>query len=253
MVGRPGRRQAAARPRWSSTSSPRPTACRSIVEELTKTILGSGILRDARRPLRADRAAAGARHPGDTAGIADGAPRPAAAGARGGAAGRGAGPRVRLRDARGRGRRSSEPMLQERSGPAGRGRAALPARPPAAGALHLQARADPGCGLPVAAEAHPPADTTQQVAEAAGERVSRGRSSTQPELVAHHYTEAGCRGAGDRVLAQGGRAAAASNRRNVEAIAHLGRGLAAARSAAGYAASGPSSELDLQMHAGPGA
>jgi predicted ATPase len=44
------------------------------VEELTKAILGSGVL-EARRRLRAQRLARGAAHPGDIAGFVDGAAR----------------------------------------------------------------------------------------------------------------------------------------------------------------------------------
>ncbi len=42
-------------------------------------------------------------------------------------------------------------------------------RPPRAGALHLQARADPGCGVPIAAAAHPPAIPSP------GRRIARKR------------------------------------------------------------------------------
>ena len=54
-----------------------------FVEELTKSVLESEQLHEARRPLRARSAGAGARHPDDAAGLADGAGRPARLGARG--------------------------------------------------------------------------------------------------------------------------------------------------------------------------
>ena len=51
-----------------------------FVEELTKTVLESGLLDGRRRPLRAGRPAAAARDPVDPARLADGPPRPPRAG-----------------------------------------------------------------------------------------------------------------------------------------------------------------------------
>ena len=72
-----------------------------FVEELTKTVLESGLLRDAGRPLRAGRPAARAGDPGDAAGFADGAARPLGAGQGGGADRRLHRPGVLVRAARG--------------------------------------------------------------------------------------------------------------------------------------------------------
>ena len=50
-----------------------------FIEELTSTLLESGLLRETAGPLRARRTAAAARHTDDAAGLAGGSPRPACA------------------------------------------------------------------------------------------------------------------------------------------------------------------------------
>ena len=71
-----------------------------FVEELTKTVLESGLLADAGRPLRAVRPAAAARDPDDPARLPDGPPRPPRAGQGGRADRRRDRPRVHPRAAR---------------------------------------------------------------------------------------------------------------------------------------------------------
>ena len=128
-----------------------------FVEELTKTVLESGLLDRRRRSLRAAGPAAAARDPDDAARLADGPPRPPRAGQGGRADRRRDRPRVLARAARRRVADLPEAELQRRPRPAGRLRAGLPPRHAARGDLQLQARAGPGRGLPVAAQVQAPA------------------------------------------------------------------------------------------------
>ena len=128
-----------------------------------------------------------------------------------------------------------EEMLQSGLGPAGGRRTALPARPPAAVALPLQACADPGCGLPIAAEAHPPA-VSRAGGKAAGGSLSRGGEHTTGAGGASlHRSELS--GAGDRVLAQSrrGRGEQVGEPRSDRPISPRPR---AGRRATGYARAG---------------
>jgi predicted ATPase len=61
---------------------------------------------------------------------------------------------------------------------------------PAAGQVHLQARADPGCCLPVAALKRTRQQYHRQVAELLESKVPEVVEA-QPELLARHFTEAG--------------------------------------------------------------
>ena len=74
-------------------------------------------------------------------------------------------------------------------------------------------------------------------------------ASTQPELVAHHYTEANCPAQAIAYWLNAG-VAAASKSANVEAIAQLGRGLALV-DALSDMRERAECELDLQMALGP--
>ena len=74
-------------------------------------------------------------------------------------------------------------------------------------------------------------------------------ASTQPELVAHHYTEASCPAVAIAYWHKAG-VAAASKSANVEAIAQLGRGLALV-DALSDMRERAECELDLQMALGP--
>ena len=74
-------------------------------------------------------------------------------------------------------------------------------------------------------------------------------ASTQPELVAHHYTEANCPAQAIAYWLNAG-VAAASRSANVEAIAQLGRGLALVEALSDMRERAEC-ELDLQMALGP--
>ena len=67
----------------------------------------------------------------------------------------------------------------------------------------------------------------QQIAQVLEERFPDTKE-TQPELLAHHYTEAGSDRAGNSVLAAGGQRAAQRSA-NVEAISHSPRGWSCSR------------------------
>ena len=152
-------------------------------------MLESGLLDGRGRPLRAGRPAAAARDPGDAAGLADGAARPPRAGQGGGADRRGDRPRVLLRAAR-RGRRlgrrpSCRPRSTSWSPPSWCSAAARRPRRPTASSTRW-------CRTP-------PTQPAQEQAPAAARpdrrRCSRSASrstiESQPELLAHHCTEAG--------------------------------------------------------------
>ena len=116
-----------------------------FVEELTKSVLESGLLREEADRYVLDRRVAAIRDPDDLARLADGAARPPGVGAAGGADRRGDRTRVFLRAAAcrlppSRGRAAS------RSRPPRRLRAGVPARHAARRGLHLQARAGAGRG-----------------------------------------------------------------------------------------------------------
>ena len=191
------------------------------VEELTKTILASDILRDTGARYELTGPAVVAVDPRHVAGIADGAARPTAAGARTGPAWLGARARVCLRDDL----RSLHLRRHPAAGgpePARRNRTALPARPAAAGPLRLQARAGAGRRLWIAAAALPPADHLQ-VAELLETRFPE-MVETHPELMAHHLSEAGqAERAVGYWLKAGQRAVRVSA--NAEAFGNLTRGL----------------------------
>ena len=138
--------------------------------------------------------------------------------------------------------------VAERSRSAGGRRAALPARPPAALALPVQACADPGCGLPIAAEAHPPAISPSRW-QSCWKIGFPEVASTQPELVAHHYTEANCPAQAIAYWHKAG-VAAASRSANLEAIDQFRRGLALVEALSDMRERAER-ELDLQMALGP--
>jgi hypothetical protein len=127
-----------------------------FVEELTKAILESGLLREDGGPLHAHGAPHGGRDPGDPPGLAHGAPGPPPDPAGGGPVRSRAGAGVCLRDGAGAGG-NGEGGAPAWPRPAGGGRTALPARPAASGALRVQARPHPGCGVRLAAAQHPAA------------------------------------------------------------------------------------------------
>ena len=201
MVERVDRRQGAARPRCSSRSWRKTDGVPLFVEELTKTVLESGLLARCRRPLRAGRPAAAARHPGDPARLADGPPRPPRAGQGGGADRRGDRARVRPRAAR-RGRaagrsRAAAPPSTSWSPPSWSSAAApRPRRPTASSTRWSRTR-------PIRACSRASASSSTPASRACWRSAFRRRPRHRPELLAHHCTEAQSRRAGGRLLASG--------------------------------------------------
>ena len=168
------------------------------VEELTKAVVEPGAARGVEAIPATPRR------------LADGAARSALGGEGGGAAGGGAGTGVRVSAAGG-------------DGGHGRGRAAPGARAPgrrgdplrarraARGHVHLQARADPGDGVPVAAQAHAPAAARARRPGAGGTlpRARRGRARGDRAAL----RPGGAGRASDRALPAGRRARRRSGRR----------------------------------------
>ena len=96
------------------------------------------------------------------------------------------------------------------------------ARP--AGELPLQARADPGRGL------QEPVKSRRQVLHRRAAETLRDQpepAAAEPEIIAHHFTQAGL---GDCAIKWWGRAGDQALRRSAfqEAIAHLGKAIAMA-------------------------
>ena len=99
-------------------------------------------------------------------------------------------PRVLPRAAR-RGRADwPEAELQAALRPAGRGRAGVPPRARRPSDLQLQARAGAGCGLREPAQ-EPAPERCTPASPRRWRSASRTSPSAQPELLAHHCTEAG--------------------------------------------------------------
>ena len=170
-----------------------------FVEELTKSVLESGPLCDEAHPYVLDRASPSLAIPTslNAALVArlDRLPSVRHVAQVGAAIGREFLIRVaacRIPSSRGRaGRRYCRPR---------RVRAGLPTRQAARGGLQIQACADSGCGLPIAAEAHPPA-ISPAGGDAAGGSLSRGGEHAAGAGGASlHRSELS--GAGDRVLAK---------------------------------------------------
>ena len=129
-------------------------------------------------------------------------------------------------------------------GAPGGGRIALPARRATAGHVSVQTCPDPGGGLSVAAQEHTAAVSPADCPGAGGAVPRHGE--TQPELLAHHYTEAGRYGASHCLLAAGRTAChAALGQSRSDRTPHHGAGTAghAARDARTRA----QQELDLQL------
>ena len=189
-AGRAARRRQGAAGRGARAHRAQDRRRAAVRRGADASVLDVGVLRESAATLRADRPLSPAVDPGDPAGVADGAARPAAARARGGAARRGARARVRLRRAAGAravddrccddglASWSRDELLYQR------GRAA-------ARDLRLQARADPGRRLPVAAQAHAPA--LPPPGRGASSSARRTVAEQHPELLAYHYAGAGWR------------------------------------------------------------
>ena len=187
-----------------------------FVEELTKTVLESGLLARRRRPLRAGRPAAAARDPGDPARLADGAPRPPGAGQGGGADRRGDRPRVPYE------------LLAAVADLLGAASSATPSTswsPPSWSSaaarrrsdLHLQARAGAGRGLRQPAQEPAPAAPRAHRPGARGTLPGRRRDAARAARAS--LTEAGLTDKARRLLAQGraagGRALGHTRRRSL--------------------------------------
>ena len=196
-----------------------------FVEELTKAVLESGLLAGRGRPLRAGRAAAAARDPGDPAGLADGPARPAGAGQGGGAGRRPASaassryellaavaplPATELRATRWRG--WSRPSWSSAAARRPRRR------------YTLQARAGAGRRLREPAQEPAPAAARAGSREALEERFPEV-AEAEPELLAHHCAEAGPGREGGRLLAAGRRSRPLARSAMAEAVAQLQQGL----------------------------
>ena len=194
-----------------------------FVEELTKTVLEIGPARGCRRPLRAVRPAAAARDPGDPARLADRPPRPSRPGQGGGADRRRDRPGVLPRAAR-RGRRPAASRNSGRPRPAGRLRAGLPPRHAARG--HLHASSTPWSRTPPTVPCSSPGVNN---CTPASRRCSKEQfpetAETQPELLAHHFTEAGFAEQAIDYWRRAGAPGRSRGRRMVEAIAQLSKGL----------------------------
>ena len=162
---------------------------------------GSGRWRDRAHRRRAavrrgsDAAPAGARragrHPGDpadAAAIVDGAARPARPGARGGADRRRDRTRLLLRAPSRRGR-DGRRAAADGAGTARRGRHPAGAGPAAGLRLSLQARAHSGRGLREFAQEPAPGFAPPRRRDIA--RQVRRTAAAEPELLAHHFTQAG--------------------------------------------------------------
>ncbi len=180
-----------------------------FIEELTSTLLESGLLRETAGPLRARRTAAAARHTDDAAGLAGGAPRPACLGQGCGADRRrdrtGVLPRA---DCRGVGPGPDGPRRGARA--ADGLRPHLPARNAAGRDLLVQARAGAGRRLRHDAQ-EPAAAVACEHRQSAGRAVpGDGRKPARGRRPPFHRGRACQRG--DRLLAQGGSACAARDR-----------------------------------------
>ena len=184
------------RPRCSSRSSRETDGVPLFVEELTKAVLEAGLLSDEgdryELPARCRRSRSR-----DAARLADGAARPPRPGQGGGAD---RAPCIGREFATSCSPRSSpltETDLRRRARPAGRSGAGLPPRHAARGDLRLQARAGAGRGLPVAAQVAAASSCTPGSPQVLEQRFP-DTARAQPELLAHHYTEAGLARAGGR-------------------------------------------------------
>ena len=115
--------------------------------------------------------------------------------------GRGGGARVWLRSAPG-GLACRGGGVQQGLAQLVRRRIALPAWASTTGIVQVQTCADPRGGLSVVAAGAPGDSTTSRLSRYWRQR-SPETCKTHPELMAHHYTEAGLHGAGTSLLAAG--------------------------------------------------
>ena len=140
-----------------------------------------------------------------------------------------------------------EAELRAAPRPARRGRAGLPPRRAAGGGLHLQARAGAGRGLREPAQ-DPAAAAARPDRRCLEERFPE-TAEPEPELLAHHCTEAGLAEKAVGYWLKAGQQAARRSA-NVEAIEALRRGLAVVEQLP-EGADGDEKELSLQLALGP--
>ena len=162
--------------------------------------------------------------PAHASAVARRAPRSARAGARGRADRGGAWTRLRLLRCCAMWRSLDEPALQARAGSACRRRPAVCRGRATGGQLSLQARADPGRGLRQPAQ-EPPAGAAPTRRRTPCDDPER--ATAEPEVIAHHFTQAGL---DDLAIEWWGKAGDQALRRSAfqEAIAHLGKAIAMA-------------------------
>ena len=131
--------------------------------------------------------------------------------------------------------------------PAGGGRVPVPAGAAATGDIPLQARPDPGGSVSVVAAQHPPAAPSAHCPGIRG--TFPELYETQPELLAHHYTEAGLLAQAVPYWQRAGQRAV-QRFAHREAIGHLTKGLDLLK---GLPATPEHThqELDLQTALGP--
>ena len=218
-----------------------------FVEELTKTVLESGLLADAGRSLRALRPPAAARDPDDAARLADGPPRPPCPGQGGRPDRRRDRPGVLPRAARGGGA-----DVRESAGRCPRAAGQLASwsfrrgAPPEATYTFKHALVQDAAYQSLLKSRAPAAACPHR--RGAGTSTSRRPARLQPEVLAQHFTAAGLAARAIRYWRRAGEQAAGRSA-NAEAIAHLSRGLdliAALPNAAEHA----DEELALRMAIG---
>ena len=193
-----------------------------FVEELTKTVLESGLLADAGDHYELVRPAAAARDPGDPARLADGAPRPPRTGQGSGADRRRDRPRVLPRAARRglalvRGPSWATPSTSWSTPSWSSAAARRPRRPTASSTRWSRTRPTSRCSSPSASSCMPESPRCSKAAHLTSARLG-------PEVLAQHLTEAGL---AERAIPYWRRAGelAAGRSANLEAIAHLSKGL----------------------------
>ena len=159
-----------------------------FVEELTKTVLESGLLKDAGDHYELAGPLPPLAHPRDPARLAARPPRPPRAGQGDRADRRRDRPRVLARAAR-RGRRPAGGGAAGRPRPAGRRRAGLPPRHAARGDLHFKHALvqDAAYGTLLKSRRQ---QLHARIAKVLEEQFPE-TAETQPELLAHHCTQAG--------------------------------------------------------------
>ena len=216
-----------------------------FLEELTRTMLESGLLIDAGDRYRAHGPAAAPCNPGELAQFADGAARPAGPGQRTRPDRRGDRPRIFPRAHRSS-RRPAAGAVGKRARPAGRLGARVSPRQPAQRDIQFQAQPGQRCCLSVVAQVQAQ-QLHARLAQVFEERFP-GVVETQPELIAYHLTEAGLDARAADAWARAGRASLARSAMR-EAANSLSRALSLLR---GMPSSPDQQRLELELLGGLG-